>query len=164
MATFLSMLRRQDDLQRTVFGFDFDTMDDAARMRYIRDNALALTAELHEALDETGWKPWASSNHLDEKPYVGELVDVFHFLMNLLLVTGRTPSDLAEEFCDRYFAKSQLNAERQEAGYDGVAAKCPNCKRALDETVLNEILDVDTRRYETRCPCGELLKTSDSPA
>lgn len=99
------------------------------RIEFIRWNTLALTDELHEALAEVGWKPWASNRDINREAYVGELVDAWHFLMNLLLVVEVTP----DEFYRRYMEKRYRNAKRQREGYDGIVGKCPSCKRALDD-------------------------------
>lgn len=164
MASFLALLAKQDELQRETFGFDFQRMTDAERMEYLRWNMLALSDELHEAMQETGWKPWASSDHLNLEPYVGELVDAFHFFMNLLLATGVRPEALAQRFTEMYLAKWQRNVERQAEGYTGVKEKCPGCARDLTETSLAETFSMELGVYHTSCPCGQLLWTSDSPA
>lgn len=164
MASFLALLTKQDELQRETFGYRFESMTDAERMEYVRWNVLALQDELHEALQETGWKPWASSDHLNLEAYVGELVDAFHFFMNMLLVTGVRPEQLAQRFTEMYLAKWQRNVERQSEGYTGVKEKCPACGRDLTETTLSEIFDMVADRYETRCACGQLLDISDTPA
>ena len=100
-------------------------------------NAYALTDEVHEAVAEMGWKPWATSRHLNGAPMLKEMVDAWHFFMNMLLVIGGemgwTIEELADEFTKAYLKKNQVNAERQEQGYDGVSTKCPNCKRELSE-------------------------------
>jgi hypothetical protein len=122
VASFLGLLRAQEELQHDSFGYDFEEMTDEERITYIRDNLLACTDELHEALRETGWKPWATSRHINHDRYVKELVDAFHFFMNLLLalrIPGLAVEDIAEEFTRRYFAKRDVNAERQRTGYDG---------------------------------------------
>ena len=101
-------------------------------------NAYALFDEVHEALDEMGWKPWATSRHLNAEPMLKEMVDAFHFFMNMLLVIGGemgwSIEQLADEFTKRYIAKNAVNAERQKEGYDGVSSKCPKCHRELSET------------------------------
>src|ERR1044072_7926541 len=89
------------------------------QMAYLRTQALALTAEVHEALGETGWKDWASSNHINREAYKGELADVFIFLMNLMLVADIMPSELM----DAVKAKIAKNHQRQDSGYDGVTTK-----------------------------------------
>lgn len=130
------MLKLQNTLQREVYGADLDGMLPHARMSFIRDNVLALTDELHEALNETGWKPWATSRHLNAGAFIGELVDAWHFMMNLLLATGLTPKEISDIFYSGYLAKAKKNEERQKAGYDGVSTKCPVCKRALDDVAV----------------------------
>lgn len=132
------MLETQADLQRDAYGVNHAFMREPsdARATYIRDNVLALTDELHEALGEVGWKPWATSRHLNEDAYVAELVDAWHFMMNLLLATGIPPEELARKFIMKYFEKVERNAARQVRGYDGVTDKCPGCHRALDDVAV----------------------------
>src|SRR5262245_35274699 len=107
-------------------------LTDEAKMQYIRTMALALTDELHEALGETGWKDWAASNHLNRDAYMGELADVFIFLMNLMMVAQITPTNLM----DVVKAKIMKNHQRQDNGYDGVTEKCPGCRRAYDDNAV----------------------------
>ena len=130
--TLTDALKAQYELQVKSFGNDPKTLTDAEKMDWIRWNILALTDELHEALAETGWKPWAKSQHINRDAFVSELVDAFHFLMNLMIVVDCS----AEEFLDHYFVKRGLNQIRQANGYDGVAGKCPDCKRALDDKAV----------------------------
>lgn len=131
------------------------------RVEFIRWNYIALVDELHEALQEISWKPWASAEFFNRELFLKELVDAFHFFMNLLLVAAPTPAvnDLAHEFVQLYLKKREINRERHAAGYDGVSDKCPNCKRALDDVgvdLLDEaFLDRPTKRA---CHwCGEIL-------
>jgi dimeric dUTPase (all-alpha-NTP-PPase superfamily) len=130
--TLSKALQAQLKLQQDSYGLDPSQMDDQEKMDWIRWNVLALTDELHEALAETGWKPWAKSQHINRDAFVGELVDSFHFFMNLMIVADCS----AEELLDRYFVKRGLNAKRQEQGYNGVDGKCETCKRALDDSAV----------------------------
>lgn len=130
--TFQDALNAQHELQIKSFGLDPKGLDDEQKLEWIRWNMLALMDELHEALAETGWKPWAKSKHVARDAYVSELVDAFHFLMNLMLVVDCD----ADEFLAKYFEKRGINAARQAAGYDGVTGKCPDCKRALDDVAV----------------------------
>lgn len=123
------IMRLQRQLQVEAFGLDPAGMMDDDRAQYIKEMALALTDEVHEALAETGWKSWAKSRHLNREAYVSELVDALHFLVNLLLVANVGP----EELYTKYLAKRAENARRQEAGYDGVSEKCSLCHRDLAE-------------------------------
>lgn len=106
--------------------------DPEERIQFFKDMHIALTDELHEALAEMGWKPWATSNHFNEEAVKGELVDAFHFFMNLCMAAGMDATELQA----KYFKKRQKNIDRQKAGYDGVSTKCPGCGRALDDDAV----------------------------
>jgi hypothetical protein len=130
--TFQDALKAQHSLQVKSFGSDPSKLTEEEKIEWIRWNMLALMDELHEGLAETGWKPWAKSKHVNRDAFVSELVDAFHFLMNLMLVVDCS----ADEFLDKYFVKRGLNEARQANGYDGIAGKCFTCKRALDDTAV----------------------------
>ena len=123
------MLENQEEFQRRLHGAapkDFVPDDRAA---YVREMKVALDDELHEALGEVSWKSWASAQFFNRAAYVSELVDAWHFFMNLLLVAGVT----AEEFVERYERKLAKNHARQDDGYDGVSTKCPGCRRDVND-------------------------------
>lgn len=107
----------------------FPSEDPAVLMDQVREQALAIITEVAEVLDETGWKPWASSNHINTDAYRGELIDVWCFFMNLCLLGGMTPDDLYRG----YLRKLAVNIQRVADGYDGVSTKCPGCKGAYDD-------------------------------
>lgn len=123
------MLNMQADLQKNSYGRDLRALKGDHLMEQVRNNVLALEDELHEALAETGWKPWSTSNHMNVEAFRSELIDAWHFFMNLMLLCGMDSYDLYQG----YVAKHELNAQRQREGYDGVSTKCPRCKRALDD-------------------------------
>lgn len=129
---FQDALDEQHKLQVNSFGADPKTLTTEESLEWVRWNVLALEDELHELLAETGWKPWAKSKHINRDAYVSELVDAFHFMMNLMLVVDCD----ADEFLAKYAEKRGINAQRQAEGYDGVSGKCPKCKRALDDTAV----------------------------
>ena len=131
------MMQLQEQLQVDSFGYNFQRMLPGDRVRYVKDMKLALEAELQEALDETGWKPWATRRDINRDAYLAELVDVLHFLMNMILVLGDDPSELAEEVFTLYCRKNKINERRQREGYDGVSTKCGGCGRALDDPAVS---------------------------
>ena len=135
MSDFNSAYAHQMQMQVNVFGdgVPLHEYPDQRKVKFIAEQVLAATDELHEALDEVGWKSWASSNHVNEEAFKGELVDAFHFFMNLMGVVKMSP----EELIERYFRKAKKNLARQEAGYDGVSTKCPGCHRALDDDAVS---------------------------
>lgn len=126
------ILDRQRELQKKHYGVDVTTLSEEERAQYIRDMSLALTDELHEALNEVGWKPWATSRHVNRQAYLGELIDVLHFWCNLVLIANTSE----QELLDMYFAKADKNAKRQMEGYDGVRDKCTTCGRAFDDVAV----------------------------
>lgn len=132
--SFEKALAAQHELQVTSFGKDpKNGLTDEEKMDWIRWNVLALEDELHEMLQETGWKPWAKSKHINRDAYVSELVDSFHFFMNLMLIVNCSP----EELLKKYFEKRKVNIKRQAEGYDGIEGKCRMCHRALDDDAVH---------------------------
>lgn len=125
------MLLQQQELQQETYGIENfgPGMDPEDRLEQVRVNVLALTDELHEALGCVGWKPWTTSQHFDETQFKGELIDAWHFFMNLMNLGGMTATDLITG----YQAKHDRNIQRQEDGYDGVSGKCPRCHKAYDD-------------------------------
>lgn len=153
--TFASLLEAQRKIQTLAYGKDpADITDDKERIQFIKDMELALRMELAEMLDETGWKPWATSNHVNEDAAQGELIDTFLFFLNLCLIFRFTP----EQFEAKFFEKIQRNLDRQLAGYDGVTGKCVRCKRALDDTAVT-CYDINS----TSGWCGELDSGGEVP-
>jgi len=97
-------------------------------------NAFALTDEIHEAMAEVGWKPWATNRGIAEEAFMKEMVDAFHFFMNMLLCAlPDSPEVIADKFTRAYLLKNAVNAQRQVEGYDGISTKCTICKRELSE-------------------------------
>lgn len=137
MTDLAEMLETQRQLQIAAYGKDPCTLEGEERAEFIRWNVLALEDELHEALQEVGWKPWASSRHVNVEPFLKEMVDAWHFFMNLLLVVGQPTPDAVADFAGlwaaEYQAKARRNLERQQEGYDGVESKCRACHRDLRE-------------------------------
>lgn len=100
------------------------------RIQILKDMKLALESELQEMLDETGWKPWATSRHINEEAARVEVIDQLFFWMNIAMVMHMSAVDVFEA----YGKKWAKNMERHKDGtYDGVTGKCPGCKRGLDD-------------------------------
>lgn len=111
------MLKKQRNIQEDVYDHNFQKMTPAERSAYIKEMVLAAVHELHEALDETGWKSWSKADHFFPDLYTAELVDVWLMLMNLFLATGMNPDEIACLISDRTRLKQSLNIQRQENGY-----------------------------------------------
>jgi len=136
--TLGDLMNLQKDIQETVYGHDFKKLreEPLSEMRKFYDwNYHAIQDELRETFNALGgindgigngvWKPWKKSNKdsysikfsqmspkdLLELKY--ELVDIQHFLFNMMLAIGMTP----EELFNLYFAKNKENRDRQKRGY-----------------------------------------------
>lgn len=152
MTTLEEMLERQHRLQVESFGKDPCTLEGEELIEFIRWNVLALTDELHEALQEVNWKPWSSAPReiRDPSAYGKELVDAFHFFMNLVLAGSSDPSTAAEALSHFYFKKADVNAQRQVDGYTGLD-KCPGCHRDLKEVTTYALTSDDGTEVAKFC-------------
>lgn len=119
-------------LQEEFYGQKFEDFTLEQLVDWVRINVLAAEDELHEALGEISWKPWASSTYFNRDAYLGEIVDVLHFVGNLLAGAGITDQELNAA----YLAKMERNRQRQRDGYTGLD-KCAVCKRAVDDIVAH---------------------------
>ena len=80
----------------------------------IRITTFYLTEELFEAMNLLKMKPWRkNAPETDENKYKGELIDAFHFFLELLIISGITAEDL--HFI--YAMKMMENINRQKKGY-----------------------------------------------
>lgn len=150
--SLVGLFNAQIKIQTLAYGKDpRDITDPKERIQFIKDMELALRMELGEMLDETGWKPWATSNHVNEEAGQGELADVLLFFINLCLAFNASPEVIAA----KTFEKMQRNLDRQLAGYDGITGKCVRCKRALDDTAVT-CYDLDAFTGW----CGEVVETA----
>lgn len=126
------MLQRQSEFQ-DMLGRHPDNMTREQLKEYIRTQAFALTAEVHETVDECQWKPWAvdipDQPVVHKERYIGELADVYIFFMNMMLAGKVTTAEL----CRAVDAKQDKNIKRQQTGYNAKDTKCPGCKRAYDD-------------------------------
>lgn len=113
------------------------------QVHWFEANKNALIAELYEASDETSWKWWAKSEYFREQAVQKELVDAWHFFLNLMNIANLTPAKLHE----MYLAKRAINDQRQAEGYDGVTTKCGQCKRALDDPTSKCVRYTDDKHH-----------------
>jgi len=75
-------------------------------------NTLAIQQELAEMIDSIPWK-WWKKMEWDHNNIKIEIIDIFHFVINLAQAAGMD----AEEFCDLFYKKNMLNTIRQNKGY-----------------------------------------------
>lgn len=115
------MMGMQKDFQKLV-GFNFEEMGEVEKSAYIKEMMLWVTDEMSEALHELkhakGWSKkydsWTPEQTVAQNDkFKDEMVDAFHFFMNILLASGMD----ANELFNRYFDKNKINIERQKNGY-----------------------------------------------
>lgn len=148
------MLLNQRMFQAQLNGYDVAEQTNEQRITNFKESLFALEHELHEAVDELGWKSWATSRHFNTEEVRKELVDAWHFFMNLMLHAGMSADDLYKG----YLRKLGINQQRQADGYDGIIGKCPQCRRALDDISLREIIVSEPfPRVDVHCVCGRVL-------
>lgn len=82
----------------------------------VRQQALAAFIELGEAIQELDWKPWAKEpgwpSEAAKYKTLEEIVDLLHFVANILLALGFDAQDLGEA----YERKMQVNRDRMARG------------------------------------------------
>lgn len=158
------LLRLQLELQRRIPDSDPTAMTVAQRVDYVKDMILSCTDELHEALNETTWKRWTKTEpNVHQEHYFKELIDAFHFMLNLFLAAypDAPPEMLALMIENSYKHKRVVNIARQDNSYDGIATKCPSCKRALEDISLTVIHDDAGKPELVFCGvCGTPLEMS----
>lgn len=112
------MFSKQLSFQKR-FKKDMVFTDHVDMQRYISMNLLACYAELAEIQQETMWKNplvsygWKNSQKFNMKAYKEEIIDLWHFVMNLWLASGCT----AEMFYKSYLKKVEENERRQDTDY-----------------------------------------------
>ena len=75
----------------------------------VKIQIFALVNEAMEALNEIPWKPWKKNQKFDLEKFRIELIDIFHFLINLFIFSGFGPYGVK-----RYFIKkNKINIQRQ---------------------------------------------------
>lgn len=74
------------------------------------------TALLHEAVElqrETNWKWWKKETKTDIDKVQEEIIDMWHFMIQVSIEAGLDPKKLIE----KYMEKNRENLARQERGY-----------------------------------------------
>lgn len=114
------MLEMQAEFQKRLDPNFFDkTLEE--RVAFIKEHSIHLNQEINEMLYELPFfKPWKDYRKMSvEEMQVAmakarmELIDAWHFFMNLMLGLGFT----ADEFFEMYCIKNSENHKRQDEGY-----------------------------------------------
>jgi hypothetical protein len=110
-------LESTDKLQRETYGYgsqyQLALLEPKIMADYLDWNQTAAVQELAEVREEFSWKPWATDTSFVNRDRVrDEIIDVLHFLGNMLTVMGVTDDELAEE----YQKKQEINRRRAASG------------------------------------------------
>ena len=100
------MFQKQEQLQAKL-------KNNVRSQEFISSMTLACIDELMEALRETPWKPWKKRQAFNEEKFKEELIDAWHFIINLSLASGMTSNELYQRFME----KNKTNFKRQNEGY-----------------------------------------------
>lgn len=74
------------------------------------------SALLHEVVElqrETGWKWWKTEKAIEKQRIQEEVIDLWHFLIQLSIEAGLDPDMLIS----KYIVKNKENTKRQQQGY-----------------------------------------------
>ena len=112
------LFNKQKALQTRFGNIPFE--NDKDRQEFINLNLLACLDELSEAMRETAWKNptyikhgWKKGQRFDHIKFREELVDLWHFVINLTIASGMGPNELTVKFGE----KNKENHKRMEDGY-----------------------------------------------
>jgi len=117
--SFITLIfNKQIELNKKIGNDLFKIREDIIeREKFTKEYVLAMHAELTEVLDWINWKSWKKTRvEYDEKRIKElqiELIDLLHFLVNLMILWEMTPMILE----DLYLEKNKINHDRQDGGY-----------------------------------------------
>jgi dimeric dUTPase (all-alpha-NTP-PPase superfamily) len=101
------MFQRQKQFQESL------GKDIKYNQQFINEMTQALFVEIAESLQETDFKSWKKPKGIDIDKYREELIDCWHFLINLSLAAGMDHIDIYTRFVE----KNEINKKRQKDGY-----------------------------------------------
>jgi len=113
---FMNMLDKMFNLQKKFAKqfINFGNLSVQEKEKWTKELLIALMEEGFEMLNWTNHKHWRKPVYpVNEMELKYELIDMLHFLLNLMILWGMT----AEECFSMYIAKNKENHERQKRGY-----------------------------------------------
>lgn len=115
------MESRADELS-TFFGWDLELLadDPVARGNRMMETMHALSCEVSELANESGWKPWVAEDakgQVSDK-FVDEFADVLIFLGNMLML-AKMAGIRIPDIGTALVSKTARNRERATSGYRG---------------------------------------------
>lgn len=107
----ISLFKKQIELQKKFYDKELPNDEPEIMGQHI----LALVAELGEVMQEDKrWKSWCKNPpKVDFYKKRKEIIDCFHFMINICIYSGMQAEDVYELFVE----KNKVNVERQENNY-----------------------------------------------
>ena len=116
MGDLKDLYEKQVKLQERI-GCQLEFLTDQGKEKWTKENILAIHAELGELLEWINWKHWKKTKveYTPERimELQMEIIDIFHFWLNLCIIWGMTP----DKIVGHYYEKNKINHERQNSGY-----------------------------------------------
>ena len=114
------MMKMQSELQKTYYAKYLKDFGEVQKISQSKEMILCIIDELMEFMERLPWKHWRSY-HCDayspkpkeKKEIQMELIDLWHFFMNLCELWGLDP----KTFYNMYVAKNKENFDRIKRGY-----------------------------------------------
>lgn len=104
------IFKKQLELQKRL---NYKISDMYKNQKFINVMTIAAISELIEAIHETPWKPWKKQQKFNLDKFREEIIDAWHFLINLSIAAGFNANTLVECYMD----KNKINFKRQDNGY-----------------------------------------------
>lgn len=108
---FKAMLDRQREINKMFMPTNLVSEDD--KRMWTTRMKLAMDGEMAELMEACEFKWWARRKGIDEVELKYEVVDLFHFMLSMILLWFEDEN----EFLSYYMAKAQENVDRQKRGY-----------------------------------------------
>lgn len=84
------------------FGLDFNSLSEEDKIKWTKEFILCLAEESFEVLRELKWKTHKNENkEINSENVLEESVDVFKYLLNIILLNGFTYEQFFEKFIEK---------------------------------------------------------------
>lgn len=111
MSQLQEMFDKQQQFQEKLGNLPLQDLDH--HMDFLKEQAIALIDELMEAMREVPWKSWKKNQEYNVIEHNEEIIDMWHFLINISLAAGMESDDIHGMFME----KNKINNQRQEDNY-----------------------------------------------
>lgn len=114
------IFKMQKKLQEEIFkkkynikNFDLANLSEKDKRFWTKEMFICAVDELCELMREVGFKHWKTEQPINDCNVRNEIVDIWHFLINISIIWGISPDILHS----KYKQKHKINMQRQKDGY-----------------------------------------------